>query len=167
MPNRNTFSIPPIAALLKRFIRRDMHGTDAFARDATWGTMTNDLNPKTAARFHIDALAFLRMMSQFRFDFHLFDPPYSARQIVECYEGIGRQVFQSDTQRGALFRQCRDAMDKSLKPGGIVISCGWDSNGMGLGRGYTTIEILMVRHGGAHHDTLVTVERKNGGNRCS
>ena len=48
--------------------------------------------------------------------------------------------------------------------GGIVISCGWNTQGMGKQNGFEIIEILLVCHGGAHNDTIVTVERKTQGN---
>jgi len=50
-----------------------------------------------------------------------------------------------------------------LKPGGIAICFGWNSMGFGLTRGYELKEILLVTHGAAHNDTIVTVERKNVG----
>jgi len=49
-----------------------------------------------------------------------------------------------------------------LRPGGIAVCCGWNSLGFGLTRGYEMLEILLVTHGGAHNDTIVTVERKVG-----
>lgn len=39
--------------------------------------------------------------------------------------------------------------------------CGWSSQGLGLGRGFTMTEILLVPHGGSKNDTIVTVETKN------
>lgn len=54
-----------------------------------------------------------------------------------------------------------DAQHLLLKPGGIAISCGWNSAGFGKSRGYLVLEIGMVAHGGAHNDTIVVVERKS------
>ena len=47
-----------------------------------------------------------------------------------------------------------------MKKGGIVLSCGWNSMGIGKTRGFEIIEILLVAHGGAKNDTIVTVEVK-------
>jgi len=44
--------------------------------------------------------------------------------------------------------------------GGFAISFGWNSIGMGKTHGFEIIEILLVCHGGAHNDTIVTVDRK-------
>ena len=40
-------------------------------------------------------------------------------------------------------------------PGGIVLSFGWNSVGMGLNRGYELIEILLCCHGGAHYEAEI------------
>ncbi len=47
-----------------------------------------------------------------------------------------------------------------MKKDGIVISFGWNTNGIGKTKGFEIIEILMVAHGGSHNDTICTVERK-------
>ena len=95
----------------------------------------------------------------------LFDPPYSPRQIQECYQQIGREVTTQDTQNARLYKRVKDGLDRMLKPGGIAICCGWNSMGFGLKRGYELLEILMVPHGAAHNDTIVTVERKLRGRK--
>ncbi len=95
-------------------------------------------------------------------DLALFDPPYSPRQISEHYRAAGREVTQADTQSAALYKRVRDAIDPLIIPGGIVLSFGWSSNGMGKARGYQLEEILLVAHGGAHHDTICIAERKTG-----
>jgi hypothetical protein len=46
------------------------------------------------------------------------------------------------------------------KIGGYVITCGWNSGGIGKTNGFEIIEILLVAHGGWYNDTIVTVERK-------
>jgi hypothetical protein len=47
-----------------------------------------------------------------------------------------------------------------MQPGGIVLSFGWQSAGMGIGRGYELIETMLVAHGGGHNDTICIAERK-------
>ncbi|MFW6015516.1 MAG: hypothetical protein ACOCRK_03700 [bacterium] len=46
------------------------------------------------------------------------------------------------------------------KIGGEIITCAWNSGGIGKTNGFEPIEILLVHHGGWHNDTIVTVERK-------
>jgi hypothetical protein len=55
----------------------------------------------------------------------------------------------------------RDALDVVMLPGSIVLSFGWNSNGMGKTRGYELQEILLVAHGGAHNDTICLAEKKS------
>lgn len=163
MPSPNTFSIEPIACLLKRWLPADAIVVDPFARDSTLaGEYSNDLNPETAAEFHMDAVAFLQMLALDAVEANavLIDPPYSPRQIAECYKQIGRPVSIEDTQNARLYREVKEATDLLVKESGIVICCGWNSSGMGTSRGYELEEILLVAHGGAHNDTIVTVERK-------
>jgi hypothetical protein len=54
----------------------------------------------------------------------------------------------------------KDEVARITMMGGIVVSVGWDSNGIGIGRGFQMERILMVAHGGHWRDTIVTVERK-------
>lgn len=88
----------------------------------------------------------------------LFDPPYSPRQIAECYRGIGREVRQEDTQNAALFSRVKAPLSSLLKSSGIALSFGWQSGG--FGRSWETLEILLVQHGGAHNDTICVAQRK-------
>lgn len=47
-----------------------------------------------------------------------------------------------------------------MKPNGICLSFGWNTNGVGKKREFEIIEILVVAHGGSKNDTLCTVEKK-------
>jgi len=51
-----------------------------------------------------------------------------------------------------------------VKPSGTVISFGWNSGGIGKTNGFKIYRILLVPHGGIHHDTICVVERKIQGN---
>jgi hypothetical protein len=163
MPAADTFSIPPIAKLLARYIRPGDLVCDPFARNSTLAQLSNDLNPDTVAEHHMPAEEFLVMLHgehEGRVDVLLFDPPYSPRQISECYQGIGLAVAMQDTQTARLYAAARDAGNPLVRRGGVAISFGWNSTGMGKGRGYQMEELLLVAHGGAHNDTIVVVERK-------
>lgn len=164
MPNANTFSVKPIGEFVARYIAASPgKSIDPFARDNQLADYWNDLNPATSAPFHMDAEDFCREAGKrnVQCTLALFDPPYSPRQISECYKNIGREVTTKDTQNAALYKRVRDALDTLIAPGGIVLSFGWSSNGMGKGRGYEILEILLVAHGGAHNDTICLAERKS------
>lgn len=165
MPNADTFSVKPIGDFVRRYLGA-VSGTtvDMFARNNHLCTFTNDLNPATTAEYHRDAEDFLLSLGLWQAGkvcLALFDPPYSPRQISECYKGIGREVTSKDTQNAALYRRVRDALHPLMAPNGIVLSFGWSSNGMGVRRGYVIEELMLVAHGGAHNDTICIAERCN------
>lgn len=162
MPNADTFDILPIGELVARYLRASKVSVDPFARNKRWATYTNDLNPKTEAQHHMDAEEFCTMLSDkgVKADLVLFDPPYSPRQIAECYQGFGRKPTMQDTQSSVLYARVRNAIRPLVQLNGIVISFGWNTAGMGKDSGFVEEELLIVAHGGAHNDTLVFVERR-------
>jgi hypothetical protein len=162
MPDAETFSIKPIGDFVRAYLACARVSVDPFARNRQWATYTNDINPNTAAASHQDAEAFIRVLATrgVRADLALFDPPYSPRQISEHYKEAGLPVGATDTQNGRLYKRVRDALDEIMAPGGIVLSFGWQSAGMGIGRKYELLETLLVAHGGGHNDTICIAERK-------
>jgi len=162
MPNSETFTVAPIGAFVQRYLASATVSVDPFARNKTWFTHTNDLNPQTSAQHHMDAGAYLEKLKADGViaDLGIFDPPYSPRQISECYKAVGLKVGMEETQNGRLYKRVRDALDEIIAPGGIVLSFGWQSAGMGKGRGYEMIEVALVNHGGGHNDTICVAERK-------
>ena len=161
MPNPNTFSLPPVAALLSRYVNGGVT-LDPFARNSKVANVRNDIDPQAKTEFHMDAIEFCDywIAEGLQADVVLLDPPYSPRQMSEAYKNAGRKVGMQETQNARLYKECKDRMARLLKPGGIAICCGWNSMGFGLTRGFEMLEVLMVTHGAAHNDTIVTVERK-------
>lgn len=162
MPSPDTFSIKPIGQLVKKYLAQSEVSVDPFARNCRWATYTNDLNRDTEAEYHLTAHEFLYTLAykNVRIDLAFFDPPYSLRQIKECYDKYGHGFTHKDSQNAVRWTWERDTLNSIMKPGGIVISFGWSTTCMGKKRGYEITEILMVSHGPAHNDTLCTVERK-------
>jgi 23S rRNA G2069 N7-methylase RlmK/C1962 C5-methylase RlmI len=160
MPSPDTFSVAPIGELVRRYLSASTASIDPFARNNRWASATNDLNPDTSAEYHLDAEEFCHEMTRQgrMFDLAIFDPPYSPRQISECYKGMGRSVGARETQNAALYKRVRDALVPVLAPGATVLSFGWNSSGMGQKRGFRIVEIMLVAHGGAHNDTICLVE---------
>lgn len=142
--------------------RTKSQSVDPFARNCNLASVTNDINPNSSAMFHMDAEAFLKhMREQGRmFDLGIVDPPYSPRQVSECYKEAGLKCGHTDTQNSVLYKRVRDAMSPLISDGGIVLSFGWSTTGMGESRGFKIIEILSVCHGGAHNDTICMAERR-------
>ena len=164
MPSADTFDIPQIQGFVKSYLTGI--SIDPFARNSRIATYTNDLNPDTLAQHHMDVFDYLNMLldKQIKADVIIFDPPYSPRQIKECYDGIGLKMKSEDAWRSAGWMKERDIADRLLKIGGIVLSFGFNSCGMGKDRGYEIIEILLVSHGATHNDTICMAERKLQGN---
>ena len=100
MPNANTFLIPSIGDFVSRHVFDSDVVVDPFARGSSIGTITNDLNPEYKTTFNMEARDFLQHLveTSVKADVVLFDPPYSPRQITECYSGIGLKAQQSATQ---------------------------------------------------------------------
>ena len=160
MPHRSTFSIAPIAKIIAETVPLFGVGwVDPFAGWASPAETTNDLNPSTPADYHLTALDFLRMFEDESVDGVLFDPPYSPRQVSECYQEIGREVTADDT-KATFWSDCKNEIARIVRPAGTVMCFGWNSNGIGKGRGFAIERVLTVAHGGHHNDTIVTVERK-------
>lgn len=159
MPSRSTFSIPPISALLDD----EMDGgfwIDPYSGGGRRAQRTNDLNPEVDADCHMDALDFLRTFPDSSVDGVLFDPPYSPRQVSECYKGFGMNVTGEDT-RASFWGEQKKEIARIVRPGGKVITFGWNSGGVGRASGFTITRVLLVPHGGWHNDTICTVEVKD------
>lgn len=158
MPNKNTFEIKPIKELLLEEIDTGLW-IDPFANKNKFAKITNDLNPEFDTDYHLDALDFLKMFAVNSVDGVLYDPPYSPRQVSECYKNFGFEVTNTTTQANFWTKQ-KVEIQRILKVGGKVICFGWNSGGIGLKLGFKMLRILLVPHGSHHNDTIVTVERK-------
>lgn len=157
MPNSNTFCIKPIKELINKYA----YGViiDPFANNNKIATITNDINCMFDTDYHLDALDFLRRFNDKTIDTVLYDPPYSPRQVAECYHNVGRAVDMQTTQSSYWSNQKKE-ISRIVKKGGVVISCSWNSGGIGKKYGFEIKEILLVPHGGWHNDTIVVVEEK-------
>lgn len=165
MPNAETFKIKPINVFLYEALRqRPLEGwiVDPYVRNSIFKLVcdyTNDLNPEIEAGSHLDAGEFLSQFADNSISFLFFDPPYSPRQVQECYQGIGKKVTAQDTQ-SSFYSRVKDIATPKIKPGGLVACFGWNSNGFGKGRGFEMLEVLLVPHGSNKYDTICTLERK-------
>jgi len=156
MPNKNTFEIKPIYDfILHNFDTRYGITLDPFSNGKLITKVTNDLNQNVKADYHLEALDFLKKFDDSSITGILFDPPYSPRQIKECYNNIGIDNFKTDS---SFYSELKDEISRVMKPCGVVISFGWNSNGIGKSRGFFIERILIVAHGGNHNDTICTKE---------
>lgn len=159
MPNKNTFSIPPIRQLIEEEMT-DGTWIDPYANTNKLATITNDLDTKYDTDYHLDALDFLKTFKDSSVDGILFDPPYSPRQVAECYHGFGYDVNWKTTS-ASFWKVQKEEISRIVKPCGKAITFGWNSGGVGIKYGFTIQRILLVAHGGWHNDTICTVEIKD------
>jgi len=138
MPNKRTFQIKPIKELLEKYICDWKIVIDPFPFD-----------------YKKDATEYLNELTDNFNSIAVFDPPYSPRQLKECYKGKGEYDTKCST-----WSNWKDLLSSKIKVGGKVISFGWNTGGLGMNRGFKIIEILLVPHGGQHNDTICVVEEK-------
>lgn len=161
MPNHETFNIKPVRELLNQELTPGIW-LDPFARNSQLSTLTtkvitNDLNTECNTDYHLEATEFLKRFDDNSIDGVLFDPPYSPRQIKECYQGIGLEQYNT---KSTFYSETKNEIQRIVKPNGKVISFGWNSIGMSKSRGFMIIKVLLVPHGGMQNDTICTVEIK-------
>ncbi len=136
MPNHKTFEIKPIKELINK--------------ERIPGEFI-DLFPYP---YQKDALEYIKTIKDESIDFMLYDPPYSQRQLFEMYKKLGKDL-QSNA---AYFKELDIEIDRVIKPNGKVIRFAWNSKR--ISKSFEIKKILLVNHGAAHNDTIVTVQHK-------
>jgi hypothetical protein len=159
MPNSNTFEIKCIERFISKYNKPDIVSIDPFSNKNKIASITNDLDPSFETDYNLDALDFLKVFEKDSVDLVLFDPPYSPRQVSECYKKFGLTVNMETTQ-SSFWSNMKIQIARIVRPNGYVLCFGWNSGGVGIKRGFKMEEILLVAHGGQHNDTICTAERK-------
>ena len=170
MPNSRTFKIEAIKDLILKYTNflsaEKPVILDPFANESSikqylgkYRYINNDIDTQYNTMFHLHAPEFLQKFKDESIDMVLIDMPYSPRQVSECYKKLGKTVTMRDTSN-AFFSDVKKEVARIVKPKGYVISCCWNSNGVGKKLGFEQIEILLIAHGSNHNDTIVTVEQK-------
>lgn len=159
MPNKNTFSIKPIKEFIMKNVFEGQIIIDPFANSNKIATITNDLNPEYETNYNLDALDFLKLFDDNSVDLVLYDPPYSTRQVSECYKRFDMTVNMETTQATYWTKQKKE-IARIVKPNGYVMSFSWNSGGIGKKLGFEIQEILLVAHGGWHNDTICVLDKK-------
>ncbi len=140
MPNARTFQIKPIKNILSEELKDNF--IDPFPFESK-----------------VDCFDFFKEFDDNSVESLVLDPPYTKRQVSEHYKKNGGKVTGWHTSSGWTAK-VKDEVARIMKPGGKVISFGYNTCGIGKTRGFEIIRILDVCHGGDHYDTLCTVEVK-------
>lgn len=139
MPNKTTFQMKPVKDLFQKY-----------AVDSNW------VDPFPYP-YKEDALQYMKRIPSESVNGVLFDPPYSPRQLKECYDSMGQSLHDT---KSSVWSNWKDECNRILHYNGTCISFGWNTNGLGKNKGFEIKEILLIAHGGMHNDTIVTVEKK-------
>ena len=167
------FSNPHIKKVLDRVLSDVMYNTcgngilcDPFARESFTTTLpnciTNDLNQEFNTDFNLEFKDFAYTIQErgFAIDLLFFDPPYSLRQLKDCYDGIGKNLDLWQTQN--MWKEGKDVLAKLVPTGGYVISLGWSTAGFGKKRGFEKTEIHIFEQAAREdrYSLLLVVEKK-------
>ena len=100
MPNSKTFKINCIKDLILKY-RNVLHNSnggrlkiiDPFANESSISQylindnyISNDLDTDYKTDYNLEAQDFLQLFDSNSIDMILYDPPYSGRQVAECYK---------------------------------------------------------------------------------
>ena len=160
MPNGNTFTIGPIKEFVEAEVVKGGVIVDPFANNCKYGTITNDLNPEYDTTYRMDALEFLKSLGSNSADLVLYDPPYSITQAAQLYRDYGKDKLEVNVANMRYWKLIKDNIARILKANGRVMCFGWNTNGLGKGRGFEMTDILIVSHGGSKNDTLCKKKKK-------
>lgn len=155
MPHQWTFKMKPVYHLLDKLCV-GAGWIDPFAGEYSPAEITNDCRTESPAKHHLDGLEFLRSLPDNSANGALFDPPYSVEQALRCYT----PKFKGTAGRAEYHAKCKDEIARILNTDGIAVCFGWDSNGIGKGRGFELKAVNLLCHGACHNDTIITVEQK-------
>lgn len=146
-------SIGQIFRLVKSYAGSGRGWVDPMCGRSTICSIRNDIRSAgTTAQTHLDALKFLRTIKTKSAEGVVYDPPYNDRQgkmYTKDFRSYSDVRYWSDI---------RKEISRILKPGGVCVRLGWNSNAMPR----CTIEAVhLFAHGSERNDSIVTVHRKN------
>jgi len=123
---------------------------DPFARNCKWANHTNDIDKKTSAIHHMDALEYLKTFEDGVIDVLLFDPPFSQHQADTKYDGHVN-IYTDGAYLSAVYFEC----SRVLKHGGRFLKLGYNSNRPSPT--FVLKEMWVTRFGGNRNDVIMTL----------
>lgn len=152
MPRKYTFQMPKVRKWVESRLEGDV--LNLFGGLVRFpNAVHNDLDPscRKDGDLSLDACDLAGWVGmESLFDTVIFDPPFSAHQAVVSY-GL---------KRAQKVTHARDVVEWVLRPGGRVISLGFNSTGMSASRGFDKEALALVNCGGSHNDFILLSERR-------
>lgn len=150
-PRRYTFEQPKVKQWVESIVYGRVLNLFAGKTLLDCDEIRVDIDKNMPADYHMEAYEFISIINVLKFDCIILDPPYNLRKSREKYGG--RYIGS--------FTKIKNKVISFLKGGGLIITFGYDTVGMGKGRGFNKEHILVICHSGDHNDTLAVVERYN------
>ena len=88
-------------------------------------------------------LTYLKTIPTNSVRYSVFDPPYSQRQLKEMYKNAGLSF--NHPMNNSYWAVCKKEIGRVMKPGGKVISFGWNTNGIGKKYGFEISRLFSLR----------------------
>lgn len=113
----------------------------------------NDLSPDRDADTHHDVAEISDHFASGTFDCVVFDPPYDDEQADDKYDSL-----RADGVNGAWA-----SFNELVRPGGTVLTFGWNSWGMSSFPAFEREETTLFQRGACLRDVIATVDRRTLG----
>lgn len=122
--------------------------------------VNNDISTEFRTDENYEALEFLKAFPNESIELVIFDPPFNLRKHKEFYQGSEKY-----TNYNKWIWDLKMEIARVLKVGGVCLSCGYETNGIGVIKGFEKENLLIVAHGGSLRDTLCYTESKIESNK--
>jgi hypothetical protein len=151
-PGRATGSVGQIFRIVKSIVGTGKEWVDPMSGRSILCEIRNDIRTqKTKAKYHQDALEFLKGLPSSGFAGVVYDPPYNDRQGIKYCKD---HHSYSDLP---YWWAIRVEIGRIVRPGGTVVMLAWNSNRI---PGCEIKKIYLFAHGSERHDTILTIQTK-------
>jgi len=113
----------------------------------------NDLNPDRDADIHRDVSEIASEFDSMSFDTVVFDPPFDDLQAEDKYDSMRVDAVLAAFEQFA----------QLVRPGGAVITFGWNSWGMNSHPSFEREDTVLFQRGPVKRDVIATVDRRTSG----
>jgi tRNA1(Val) A37 N6-methylase TrmN6 len=151
---------PEILEKISFFLKKteNIISVNPFSGDNKLASINNDINSVYNVDYHLDALDFLKELKDKSVDIIIYDPPYSATQMMKYFDdlNIKRKLHHTRTQYWTFLKK---EITRIIKTNGHVISIGFNSGGIGKTNGFE-IEELIIINNKTNNDIYCVIENK-------